>query len=207
MVTGARELLSNLVFVQWWVNRVERSSEFAKGLVKTPLAFVKGQIRNKPELRADMWESFQLEQTNRVENVNFRQQNGLSITPSEYEEVCAIAPYSAIVLQPITTRLVAGSDLTPEERQRVRQEDAERTRIGQEAKEQLANRFKPSRSSRLLTEEQFQERKKEALRLFNQQIIEHQPPLTTGASTNQTTDYNEADYLGTPEPSDFERHE
>lgn len=73
VVTGVGELLSDLVFVQWWVNRIEKSdSKFAKNLVKTPLAYVKDEIRNKLELRADMWESFQIEMTSRVENVNFR---------------------------------------------------------------------------------------------------------------------------------------
>lgn len=165
VVHETHELLKNPVFVQWWVKRVE-NSDFGKKLYLPPPVFVRSEIRNKPKVALDMWECFQEEITRRVEIFNERQERGSHIPEYEREEIAAIAPYSMVTLQPIRATLASATEPLLEEF--VAQER-------QKLKEQTNNRIKPSRrtttnnfpSSRLLTPEECEARKKQILRHYD----------------------------------------
>lgn len=93
-------LLDEPVFIQWWVNRLLKTKFGAEELVLTPQAFVRSNIRNNPEQALDMWDSFQSEMSQRVDNYNTRREHGCKISPEEHEQIQTIAPYATSAQKP-----------------------------------------------------------------------------------------------------------
>lgn len=147
-----------------------------------------------------MWECFQEEITRRVEYFNQRQECGSHIPEYEREEISAIAPYSMVTLQPIRATLASATEpslleLVAQERQKLRM--AQTNNRNEPSGRTTANNFP---SSRLLTEEEFEARKKEVLRQFVDTGSKSLIPPVPDLNANQNTDYNKSDYLGTPDP-------
>jgi hypothetical protein len=97
-------LLDEPVFVQWWVNRLLKTKFGTEELVLAPDAFVKASIRKNPEQALDMWESFKVEMSKRVENYKTRVEHGCQISPLEVEQIKAIAPYATLSESPLVQK-------------------------------------------------------------------------------------------------------
>lgn len=97
-------LLDEPVFVQWWVNRLLKTKFGTEELVLAPDAFVKASIRKNPEQALDMWESFKVEMSKRVENYKTRVEHGCQISPVEVEQIKAIAPYATFTESPLVQK-------------------------------------------------------------------------------------------------------
>lgn len=190
VVHETHELLKNPVFVQWWVKRVE-NSDLGKKLYMPPPVFVKNEIRKKPELALNMWECFQEEITRRVEYFNQRQECGSHIPEYEREEISAIAPYSMVTLQPIRATMASAIEpslleFVAQERQKLRM--AQTNNRNEPSGRTTANNFP---SSRLLTEEEIQARKKQILRHYNAES-KSSVLVASDFSTNQSVNSNES---------------
>ena len=97
-------LLDEPVFVQWWVNRLLKTKFGTEELVLAPDAFVKASIRKNPQQALDMWESFKVEMSKRVENYKTRVEHGCQISPLEVEQIKAIAPYATFTESPLVQK-------------------------------------------------------------------------------------------------------
>lgn len=97
-------LLDEPVFVQWWVNRLLKTKFGTEELVLAPDAFVKASIRKNPEQALDMWHSFKVEMSQRVENYKTRVEHGCQISPLEVEQIKAIAPYATFIESPLVQK-------------------------------------------------------------------------------------------------------
>jgi hypothetical protein len=97
-------LLDEPVFVQWWVNRLLKTKFGTEELVLAPDAFVKASIRKNPQQALDMWESFKVEMSKRLENYKMRVEHGCQISPLEEEQIKAIAPYATFSESPLVQK-------------------------------------------------------------------------------------------------------
>jgi hypothetical protein len=97
-------LLDEPVFVQWWVNRLLKTKFGTEELVLAPDAFVKASIRKNPQQALDMWESFKVEMSKRLENYKMRVERGCQISPLEEEQIKAIAPYATFSESPLVQK-------------------------------------------------------------------------------------------------------
>jgi hypothetical protein len=100
-------LLDEPVFVQWWVNRLLKTKFGTEELVLAPDAFVKASIRKNPQQALDMWESFKVEMSKRLENYKMRVEHGCQISPLEEEQIKAIAPYATFSESPLVQKALS----------------------------------------------------------------------------------------------------
>jgi len=97
-------LLDEPVFIQWWVNRLLKTKFGTEELVLAPDAFVKASIRKNPQQALDMWHSFKVEMSQRVENYKTRVEHGCQISLLEVEQIKAIAPYATFIESPLVQK-------------------------------------------------------------------------------------------------------